>query len=325
MLGIEPQLPDASLTDRFRVRYHNLANQQTDSVFATKVIVAPGLVKQFPTAIQLLSHDDRVAHAADLRYVEQKLERSHEPHLQIAIVGSSNDEAVEVLEHCMGMDRQVTVTLFTDGDSVQQADKNPYAGNALLASNTSAYESLSRRFGHGRNPSSMQSDNLSSLYMRDYGQNIRRPAKTQSRFKVVQFNTLVGGDKDATSGKVALRFQNAVDHTVNTHGPFDFVFAASGYSRGLHEKMLSPLKDYFDDREGGLSVNADYRVNLDRRFVDHQAGIWMIDGFEGGAEDSFNFMALRAERVLRSIMGVEKAKAGVKSDGRKETTARAAL
>ena len=324
-MGVEPQLPDASLTDRFRVRYRNTANATTDSVFARKVIVAPGMVKQFPSALEILGRDDRVAHAADLKIAEAKLLHSHEPHLKIAIVGDSNDEAVEVLEHCMDLGRQVTVSLFADGDSVQLSEKNPYAGNALLASNTTAYESLSRRFGHGRTPSGMQSENLSSLYMRDYGQTIRKPGKSQSRFEVVQFSTLVGAEKDATSGKIALRFQNAVDHTMSTLGPFDFVFAASGYTRGLHERLLAPLKDYFDDREGGISVNADYRVNLDRRFVDRRAGIWMIDGFEGGADDAFPFMALRAERVLRSIIGVEKAAAETKKGDGKDATARAAL
>jgi lysine/ornithine N-monooxygenase len=325
VLAIEPQLPEASLTDRFRVRYRDAAKQSTDSVFARKVIVAPGMVKQLPPTLQVLGFEDRVAHASDLVQVERVISQSPEPNVNIAIVGSADDEAFEVLDHCMALEKRVTVTLFADGDSVQQSDKNPYAGNAVLASNTSAYETLSQKFGHGRNRSSMQSDNLASLYTRDYGQGIRRRRKSDPHFDVVQFTKLVGAEKEPSSGRVSLRFQNVVDHTVTSHGPFDFVFAASGYTRGLHEGLLSPLKEYFDDREGGISVNADYRVNLDRRFVDRQAGIWMIDGFEGGANDAFPFMALRAERILRSIMSVDKAVAKGKEDGQKEAVPRAAL
>jgi lysine/ornithine N-monooxygenase len=284
------------------------------------------MVKQMPSPLQVVGLGDRIAHASDLVHIEGAIRQSPEPNVKIAIVGGANDEAFETLEHCMAMDKKVTVTLFADGDSVQQSDKNPYAGNALLASNTSAYETLSRRFGHGRNLSSMQSENLSSLYMRDYGQGIRKRRKSQSHFDVVQFSTLVGAEKEPNSGRVILRFQNVVDHTVSSHGPFDFVFAASGYTRGLHERLLTPLKEYFDDREGGVSVNADYRVNLDRRFVDRQAGIWMIDGFEGGADDAFPFMAIRAERILRSMLSLEKSAAQSKEDGRKkEAVPRAAL
>lgn len=326
MLAIEPQLPDASLTDRFRVRYRDTIIRTADSVFARKVIVAPGMVKQLPQPLQLLGLENQVAHTSDLRHVEEKLLQTSEPQINVAIVGGSNDEAVETLEHCMALNKTVNVTLFADGDSIQQTDKNPYAGNALLASNTSAYETLSRKFGHAKSGSSMQSDNLSSLYWRDYGQQVRRPKENQSRFDVVQLNKLVGAEKESNTGRITLNFQNVVDHTVSSHGPFDFVFAASGYTRGLHERLLVPLKEYFDDREGGISVNADYRVNLDRRFVDRQAGIWMIDGLEAGADDAFPFMALRAERVLRSILSAEKIVSRNNEDTRrKETAPRAAL
>lgn len=325
ILAIELQTPDASLTDQFRVRYRDAASQSTASVFARKVIVAPGMVKQLPSQLHVLGLEDRVAHTSDFRHVEQKLLQPGEPHLKIAIVGGSSDEAVEVLEHCMGLDRQISLTLFTDGDSIQQTDKNPYAGNALLASNTSTFEFLSRRHGHAKNGPSMQSENLSSLYWHEYGQAVRQPSETQSRFDVVQFKRLVGAEKDPASGKAVLRFQHVTDHTVSSLGPFDFVFAASEYSRGLHERLLAPLRDYFDDREGGISVNADYRVNLDRRFVDRQAGIWMIDGFEGGADDAFPFMALRAERVLRSIVSVDRIGEKAKAEPRKEAAPRAAL
>jgi lysine/ornithine N-monooxygenase len=142
----------------------------------------------------------------------------------------------------------------------------------------------------------------------------------------VQYNKLVGAEKLPSSGQITLRLQNAVDYSINTRGPFDFVFAAAGYTRGLHEKLLVPLKEYFDEREGGLTVNADYRVNLDRRFVDRQAGIWMIDGFGNGADDAFPFMALRAERVLRSIMNVDKSAAKAAENSQKrEPTQRAVL
>jgi lysine/ornithine N-monooxygenase len=142
----------------------------------------------------------------------------------------------------------------------------------------------------------------------------------------VQFAKILGAEKLPTSGQVMLQVQHSVDQSISSKGPFDFVFAASGYSRGIHEKLLAPLKEYFDDREGGLTVNADYRVNLDRRFVDQQAGIWMLDGFENGADDAFPFMALRAERVLRSIVHVDKNAAKATENGQKrENVQRAVL
>jgi lysine/ornithine N-monooxygenase len=326
VIGIEPQLPDASSTDRFRVRVSNRVTKSSDYVFAKKVIIAPGMVKRIPEPLQQLGLEDKIAHTSDLMHVEPTLLQAADECLSIAIVGGPSDEAVEVLEHCMSWDKKVKVTLFADGGNIQQTDKNPFAGNALLASNTTTLETLSRRFGHAKSEQSLDSENLSSLYTRNYAQYVRRPAQNQSRFEVVQYNKLVGAEKLPSSGQITLRLQNAVDHSINTRGPFDFVFAAAGYTRGLHEKLLVPLKEYFDEREGGLTVNADYRVNLDRRFVDRQAGIWMIDGFGNGADDAFPFMALRAERVLRSIMNVDKSTGKAAENSQKrEPTQRAVL
>lgn len=115
-------------------------------------------------------------------------------------------------------------------------------------------------------------------------------------------------------------------HVESSSEPFDFIFAASGRLRNLHERLTGPLKEYSDDREGKISVNADYRVNLDKNRIDQTAGVWILDGFENGADDAFPFMALRAERIITSIMSV--GRSPVKESGnttRRETIGRAAL
>ncbi|KIW00355.1 uncharacterized protein PV09_08067 [Verruconis gallopava] len=314
-MSVEPNFPEASSTDRFRIRVRDIVSKNVDSVIARKVIVAPGVLKQIPAILRQPGLEDRVAHSSDLRLVEPKILQRAEDRLKIAIIGGSNDEAAEVLQHCMSWERPAEIALFTDGDVFQQADKNPFARNTLLASETKTFETLSRGYGHVKPESTMQSDILSSLYLRNYAQDIRNPTKEQSEFTVAQCRKLVRASRQDESGKLTLFFENVLDHTVSSHGPFDFVFAASGYSRGLHERLVAPLKEYFDDRKGGLSVNADYRVNLDRRFVDRRAGIWMIDGFEGGTSDAFSFMALRADRILKSIMSADKSAENAAENG----------
>jgi lysine/ornithine N-monooxygenase len=164
---------------------------------------------------------------------------------------------------------------------------------------------LSKQYGHARTQPSIQPDRLLSLYNKYYAQQILKPGDEQSSLVIQQFFNIIGAEKIHASNQVSLQLQNTINHSVSTSEAFDFVFA-TGYSRDLHKILIQPLKEYFDDRDGNISLSAGYRVHLNRKYVKQEAGIWVLDGYENGAEDAFPFMALRTERVLKSILGAGK-------------------
>lgn len=124
VVSVEPNVPKTGSIKDFRVQFRDIVNNSTDFVLAKHVIIAPGTSKRLPEICGQFGHNGRIFHMTDYAKALPRLVQLPEKCLNLAVMGS-DDAAVEVLDQCLALERQVKVTLFADGSALQQTDKNP--------------------------------------------------------------------------------------------------------------------------------------------------------------------------------------------------------
>ncbi|KAE9972936.1 hypothetical protein BLS_003816 [Venturia inaequalis] len=263
--------------------------EAANPVFAKKVILALGEQPKLPRALSGFQFNDRVLHSVDFMKTLPKLREWKGPSLNIAVVGG-NDEAVEILEQCESYLDTAKVTLFLSDAALRQTDENPFIGTLTAKSK-------------GRNPggdsTTVQREALASLYTSQYESRIRAERAGKEHLLDIQSSTDVLGVEQAND-KIVLKL---LDKAATGHSqPFDFVFLASGYERGLQEDLVAPAKHLLDSRDGTISVDKDYKVMFRRGSMASELGVWIMDAFSKGGDDTFPSVALRSGMVAKSLL-----------------------
>lgn len=163
--------------------------------------------------------------------------------------------------------------------------------------------------GHrGSKQPSIKQDALNSLYLKQYAQLVKKPNPDTHRFQVRTSCEVVGATRADASEQLVLELRNQSTGSTELSKPVDFLFVASGYDRKFQQKFLEPLGELGDSRGGNISVDGEYRITFRRDIVAESAAIWVIDAFEGGSEDAFPYMAVRTEKIFKSLLESHKLK-----------------
>lgn len=145
----------------------------------------------------------------------------------------------------------------------------------------------------------VQKEALASLYTSQYESRIRAQRNGTDHFLDIQSSTDVVGVTQVKDQIVL----NLLDQSTTGHShPFDFVFMASGYERGLQEDLIAPAKHLLDSRDGTISVDKDYKVMFRRGSMASDLGVWIMDAFAKGGDDTFPSVALRSGMVAKSLL-----------------------
>ncbi|QDS72570.1 hypothetical protein FKW77_000812 [Venturia effusa] len=260
-------------------------------VFAKKVVLALGEQPKLPRALSGFQFNDKVLHSVDFMKTLPRLRQWQGPSLKIAVVGGNN-EAVEILEQCEAYLNTTKVTLFLSDAAFRQTDENPFIGTLLAKSK-------------GRSPGpdfpTAQKEALASLYTSQYESRIRAERAGKEHLLDIHSSTDVLG-VEQVNDKIVLKL---LDKAATGHSqPFDFVFLASGYERGLQEDLIAPAKHLLDSRDGTISVDNNYKVMFRRGSTASDSGVWIMDAFAKGGDDTFPSVALRSGMVAKSLLSV---------------------
>ncbi len=124
------------------------------------------------------------------------------------------------------------------------------------------------------NYSVVRSELLDRLYERMYHQRLHEPDVDRWKLQIKGSRELCDV-KETGGGKVELHFitpKNNSSSQIIEYG-FDFVFAATGYTRNVHVQLLEPIRHLVEDSFS--DVERDYRIRLKQGLVNSDCGIWL--------------------------------------------------
>ncbi|KAF2427253.1 hypothetical protein EJ08DRAFT_671716 [Tothia fuscella] len=295
--GIEAVTRDGGAVDHWRITVKDVATGESTSVLADKVLLAVGAQPTIPDCFRDAASAGKAFHSADFTTCIPQLTESLDRAIEVAVVGD-DDEAVEIFEHCRSLRWKGNATLFSRDVALRQKDGSPFVGSLIANNSNVPYE---QRASTGQNQLSIQQDALNSLYLKQYAQLIKRPDPESHRYQVRASSEVVGVERADSSDQINLRLRNQSTNSDETSKPFDFVFVASGYNRKLQERLLAPLAGLGDSRQGNVSVDGEYKVIFRRGSVVPSAGIWVLDAFDTASTDAFSYLAVRTNKVLKSL------------------------
>jgi lysine/ornithine N-monooxygenase len=149
----------------------------------------------------------------------------------------------------------------------------------------------------------VQKEALASLYTSQYELRIRAQRNgTEDLFSIQASTEVVGAAQ--VNNQIVLQIRDLSTSITGSSQPFDFVFLASGYERGLQEDLIAPAKHLLDSRDGSISVDKDYKVMFRRGSMASDLGVWIMDAFAKGGDDTFPSVALRSGMVAKSLLAV---------------------
>jgi L-ornithine N5-oxygenase len=129
---------------------------------------------------------------------------------------------------------------------------------------------------------------LEHLYEKLYMQRMKSHDQSTWRCRIIP-NRVVVSAESAPSSAILLRFakrdlpSNEEIEELET----DYVFAATGYRRNVHEDMLRSVRDLVVEEQGKMGVRRDYGVKFQEGKVDDDAGVWLQGCNEGTHGVSF--------------------------------------
>jgi L-ornithine N5-oxygenase len=125
---------------------------------------------------------------------------------------------------------------------------------------------------------------LEHLYEKLYMQRLRNSDESQWRCRIIPSRMVMSAKQTSDSG-VALKLgRTDADEATAENLEVDYVFAATGYKRNAHEKMLSEVRNLLPsdlEKEGKFAVARDYRVQWDENKVGQGTGVWLQGCNEG--------------------------------------------
>jgi lysine/ornithine N-monooxygenase len=149
----------------------------------------------------------------------------------------------------------------------------------------------------------VQKEALASLYTSQYESRIRAQRNgTEHLFDIQASTNVVGATQ--VKDQIVLNLLDPSTSIAGSSQPFDFVFFALGYERGLQENLIAPAKHLLDSRDGTISVDKDYKVMFRRDSMKSDLGVWIMDAFAKGGDDTFPSVALRSGMVAKSLLAV---------------------
>lgn len=154
---------------------------------------------------------------------------------------------------------------------------------------------------------------LERIYGTIYEQRIKNRDEGTWQNRVLPYRYITGVEDLPSDGQIRLHIRNdssrfgkgatSTEETID----IDAVFAATGYTRNVHEDMLRPaehLRPRGNDSSKRWNVSRDYRVQFKPGTVSDDAGVWLQGCNEtthGLSDVLLSIVATRAGEVVDSI------------------------
>lgn len=149
-----------------------------------------------------------------------------------------------------------------------------------------------------------------------YEQRIRNPSEETWQHRILPFRHITRVEDLPCNNRVRLYIRNdssspgendcSQEETLDV----DAVFAATGYIRNAHEKMLRPAESLRPPRDGSeekWNVLRDYQVEFKPGLVSQNAGVWLQgcnESTHGLSDTLLSILATRGGEVVDSIFGL---------------------
>lgn len=148
-----------------------------------------------------------------------------------------------------------------------------------------------------------------------YMQRLTHPVPNDWRCQILPNRTIVSASPSDSAISLKLSGADSEDLEV------DYAFAATGYVRDVHERILEGTRELLlsetgregcsnGEKKGKFEVGRDYRVLFNEEVVDSQrAGVWLqgcCEGSHGLSDTLLSVLAVRGGEVVESMFGEER-------------------
>lgn len=321
------------------------------------VVVAVGGRGVIPFSLQSSEIEGRVFHSSEYahRITGIEKEKVKGRKLRFVVIGSGQS-AAEIFNDLWDRFPDADVKLIIKGQSLRPSDDSPlfvfpflsspsFLTSILSAQNqfikllanansvneifnpthTSTIFSLppSQRekaisLDRGTNYGVVRLELLEHLYEKMYMQRLTHPDEQTWRCQILPNRIIVSASLrkssiDDAGEVVRLKLSTSEEMEV------DYIFAATGYVRDVHEKILAETRDLLpstnssasscsEEKKGGkFEVGRNYKVMFDGEKVDSErAGVWLqgcCEGSHGLSDTLLSVLAVRGGEVVESIFG----------------------
>jgi L-ornithine N5-monooxygenase len=278
---------------------------------AKHVVIAVGGRPVIPQNLQGLKH---VAHSSQFAStITQIQEREKGRQLRFAVLGSGQS-AAEIFNDLSSRFPDAQVKLVIKGASLRPSDDSPlyvllffetprdltpFSVNEIfdpdrvdgIYNQSPDVRTAAIALDRGTNYGVVRLELLEHLYEKLYMQRLHSSDEESWRCRILSQRTVVSASQSSNSS-VLLKLLALGDsgERVEEELEVDYVFAATGYRRNVHEDMLSEVRELLPEknrRENKFPVARNYRVCIDEEKVDGKAGIWLQGCNEGTHGVSF--------------------------------------
>lgn len=317
-------------TDTFVVMSKNTKTGEITPRKTKQVVIAaggrPSIPKPFP------QRHPRVVHSSQFYYIAPKLLKDPQHPYKISVVGSGQS-AAEIFDNLHSHYPNARTSLLIKGAALRPSDDSPFVNEIFNPSRVDSTYAQSPRLraaaiaeDRRTNYGVVRLELLERIYETIYTQRIRygsspaEEAKWPHRILPHRSITRVEDPSASPEGvKLYIRDESPQYEFGAPAGEekeevmdVDVVFVATGYTRNVHEELLSDAWGLVKsgDREGAKwEVSRDYRIQFAEGKVSEDAGVWLqgcCESTHGLSDTLLSVLATRGGEVVKSIFGSAK-------------------
>ncbi|PQE20531.1 hypothetical protein CJF30_00001845 [Rutstroemia sp. NJR-2017a BBW] len=318
--SVVPEDSQGGKIGAFEVTSSDASSGEQVTYAARNVVIAVGGQPSLPATLQNIprvSHSSQYANAITKIAADQKASGRK---LRFAVVGSGQS-AAEIFNDLWERFDDAEVKLLVKGSSLRPSDDSPFVNEIFDPERTdtifnapAALRASSIKADRATNYGVVRLELLEHLYEKLYMQRIRcESSSTAPRAQIltsrIVTSTSAGKDglelvvKNSSSEKLA-EGKDGEDEVMNV----DYVFAATGYRRDAHVRMLEGCEGLRPVGEEGWRVGRDYRVLVREGAVKRGAGIWLQgcnEGTHGLSDTLLSVLSIRGGELVDSMFAEE--------------------
>ncbi|OCK85810.1 hypothetical protein K432DRAFT_317636 [Lepidopterella palustris CBS 459.81] len=315
--------------DSFFVMSRNSKTGEVSSRRTKHVVIAaggrPSIPKTFP------QRHPRVIHSSQFSYVAPKLLKDPQFQYKIAVVGSGQS-AAEIFDNLHSYYPRARTSLLIKGAALRPSDDSPFVNEIFNPSRVDstfaqAADLRASRIAEDRNTNYgvVRLNLLDRIYETLYTQRIQygNSSSEEARWphRILPYRNVVQIEESPViSDGVRLIIRDgsprycsgaAAGEDKDEIMDVDVVFVATGYTRNVHEELLSDARMLMKggDREGAKwEVARNYKVLFEEGKVSDEAGVWLqgcCESTHGISDTLLSILATRGGEMVRSIFGGE--------------------
>jgi L-ornithine N5-oxygenase len=278
---------------------------------ARHVVIAvggrPNISAPFPQRHSGVIHSSRYCSS-----IPQILTSKQDPY-SIAIVGSGQS-AAEIFNDLHARYPNSKTALIIKDTALRPSDDSPFVNEIFDPERVDEFyqrphmqRAETIKLNKSTNYGVVRLELLEEIYSNLYQQRVREPEEQAWQHRILA-SRRVAAVQDSHNGGLTLTLQKvgSMEKEKSEFLEVDAVVMATGYIRDAHEDMLKELMDLNPNKGREWHVGRNYRLDLDKRLVDDDAGIWLQGSNEsshGISDTLLSILATRSGEIVDSIFG----------------------